>query len=206
MKRLDLSLQWVLAHAMPMLLVLALFAAAGEAAGNTPMMSFLSFGLLFAWVMSLQGLVMKRQGYRTGSWMIATVAGIAASAVIGMIALAILDGTNILPEDSVMEIMPGILIAGTVLGLMQWLALRRQASGSGWWIPASAIGFLLGGIVYWLARNQVSLMDDYGLGFPGRYELALLVAAFAGYGAMTGMVLVGMRRTPALTTNLEPHL
>ena len=204
MKRLDLSLQWIFAHAMPLLLVLALVAGAGELAGNTPLMSFLCYGLLFVWVMSLQGLVMKRQGYRTGSWMLATIAGIAASASIGTIVLALLDGANILPED--MEIMPGILTAGAILGIMQWLALRRQASGSGWWIPASAIGFLLGGIAYWLMRNQLSLIDEYGFGFPGHYELALFVAAFAGYGAMTGMALAGLSRTHGLTTNVEPHL
>jgi hypothetical protein len=204
MKRLDISLQWVFAHAMPLLLVLALFAAAGKTMGETPLMSFLSYGLLFAWVMSLQGLVMKRQGYRTGRWLLATIAGIFASAIIGTVALATLDRTNVMPKD--LEIMPGILLAGTMLGITQWLVLRRQASGSGWWIPASAAGFLLGGIAYWLARNQVSLMDEYGFGFPGHYELALLVAAFAGYGAMTGMVLAGLSRIPALPTNIEPHL
>ena len=204
MKRLDLSLQWILAHAMPLLLVFALVAAAGDAAGNTTLMSFLCYGLLFLWVLSLQALVMKRQGYRIGSWMIATLGGIAAGAIIGTLALAALDGINLLPED--MEMMPGILIAGVILGLMQWLALRRQASRSVWWIPASAIGFLLGGIAYWLSRNQLSLIDEYGFGFPGHYELALFVAAFAGYGAMTGMALAGLSRTHGLTTNLEPHL
>ena len=201
MNRLDLSLQWGFVHAMPILLILALLVAIGETLGNTPAMSALSFSLLFVWVVVMQWLVMERQGYRPGRWVSATIAGIAASAIIGMVVMATLDVANILPEN--MEIIPGMIMAGLILGAAQWMALRRQAAGAGWWVPASVLGFFIGGIVYSLLGNQVLLLDEYGLGFPGRYELALLIAAFAGYGVMTGLVLGWMLRTEGSTEDIE---
>ncbi len=40
----------------------------------------------------------------------------------------------------------GILM-GAVLGLGQWLVLRKYLPGSGWWVLATAIGYLLSGLV-----------------------------------------------------------
>jgi hypothetical protein len=36
---------------------------------------------------------------------------------------------------------------GAVVGLAQWLVLRKRASGKGWWILASAIGWPAGWIL-----------------------------------------------------------
>ena len=203
MSRLDLSLQWGFAHAMPVLLILALLVGIGESLGNTPAMSALSFSLLFGWVVVLQWLVMERQGYRSGRWAIATIAGIAASVIAVMVIMAALDGVNILPEN--LETIPGIALAGLILGGAQWMALRRQAARSGWWVAASVLGFFIGGIVYGIFGNKVLMLDAYGIGFPGRYELALLIAAFAGYGVMTGLVLAWMLRTEDSAKDIEQH-
>src|SRR5262249_52958341 len=38
-------------------------------------------------------------------------------------------------------------VEGAVLGAAQWFILQRKFEGSGWWIPASALGFAVGGAV-----------------------------------------------------------
>jgi hypothetical protein len=54
-------------------------------------------------------------------------------------------------------------LEGAALGLMQWLVLRRQLTSAGWWIVASTIGWLIGGLgtvaagaVYNLLSNDLS--------------------------------------------------
>jgi hypothetical protein len=37
---------------------------------------------------------------------------------------------------------------GTTIGLMQWLVLRRQVPRAGWWVLASALGFLASIVVF----------------------------------------------------------
>ena len=34
-----------------------------------------------------------------------------------------------------------VIILGLAGGFMQWLVLRRRIAGTGWWVPASALGF-----------------------------------------------------------------
>lgn len=41
----------------------------------------------------------------------------------------------------------GNLLFGLAVGAMQWLALRRRIVGARWWIPATAVGFFLAGLV-----------------------------------------------------------
>lgn len=46
----------------------------------------------------------------------------------------------------VQEAVAGLLF-GLSVGAMQWLALRRRIAGAAWWIPATAGGFILAGLV-----------------------------------------------------------
>lgn len=69
--------------------------------------------------------------------------------------------------------------AGTLAGLLQWVALRRQSRAAAWWIPASALGWALG----W----AVGLRVGQGAGW-------LLIGALGG--AVTGLPLVWLLRRP----------
>lgn len=73
--------------------------------------------------------------------------------------------------------------ATAVVGAVQWLLLRRELSGAGWWIPANAVGWGLG----------------FGLGFRAGGASALTLAlggllSGAIGGAVTGAVLVWLLR------------
>ena len=76
-----------------------------------------------------------------------------------------------------------VAAGGTVLGLLQWLVLRRQVARAGWWVLASTVGWVVGGFV--------SGITDAAAGW------AVLGAV---YGAITGIVLVWLLRRPAAGT------
>ena len=52
-------------------------------------------------------------------------------------------------------------LEGAVLGLMQWLVLRRQLASAGWWIGASTIGWLAGGLGTAAAGAVYTLLSDH---------------------------------------------
>ena len=64
---------------------------------------------------------------------------------------------------------------GTVLGVLQWLVLRRQVARAGRWVLASTVGWIVGGPL---------------AGIGGWVVLG------AVYGAITGPVLVRLLRKP----------
>ena len=71
-----------------------------------------------------------------------------------------------------------------MLGVLQWLVLRRQVARAGWWVLASTVGWIVGGLV--------SGITDTAAGW------AVLGAV---YGAITGAVLVWLLRHRAADTH-----
>ena len=69
----------------------------------------------------------------------------------------------------------GVSIFGTVVGVLQWLVLRRQVPRAGWWVLASTVGWVVG-----LPLGDIN--GPPGLG--------------AVYGAFTGTALVWLLRQP----------
>ena len=63
------------------------------------------------------------------------------------------------------------LIAGALVGLFQWLVLRRRLAGLGMWIPATAVGF---GIVYLLKAAYFLLRLSETSGFQERLQQPFL--------------------------------
>ena len=74
------------------------------------------------------------------------------------------------------------LVLGPVLGLPQWVVLRRYVARAGWWVPAQLAAWALGMVVIVLGTNAIG---PQGL-TPG--VVALLLAALAVAGAVVGAV------------------
>ena len=41
----------------------------------------------------------------------------------------------------------GVVVGGIMVGMLQWLVLRRQVAGAGWWVPASLGAAVVVGVV-----------------------------------------------------------
>jgi hypothetical protein len=72
-------------------------------------------------------------------------------------------------------------VLGVLLGISQWLVLRRRLSNVGWWVVATAVGWLVGFMAW-----QLSIR--YTITFDQEYDLDLVLACGLT-GTLTGAVL-----------------
>lgn len=78
-------------------------------------------------------------------------------------------------------------LAGMVLGVLQWFILRRTIEDSGWWVLASFITYLTGGVL-----NDLYLQASLGL--DGAVSSFVTVAFMA---TISGAVMIYLLRRPA---------
>jgi hypothetical protein len=119
----------------------------------------------------LQAFVLKGRLRAFWGWIIATTLGWFLGVTLGL---------ALVPDE--MSFLTGFL-TGALLGVAQWLVLRREVNLSGWWIAISIVGWSTG-LVY----------------LPG----LLLTGAISGL--LTGIALELLLRNPKpVQTRLEPE-
>jgi hypothetical protein len=117
-------------------------------------------------------------------WTVLTAAGWAGGLVAGLLL-----GAPVQAVVGMMLVTPAVTaLAGGVLGISQWLALRRWR-GTGWWVPASALGLGIG------LTAGVTLVEHLGRWLTGepvnvaRLTIAERAGSFALIGLVTGLFL-----------------
>ena len=83
----------------------------------------------------LQWLVLRRKVARAGRWVLASLG---AAAIFGVVVF----GVGMVNAD--VGWVAGTGLFGTVAGVLQWLVLKRQVRGAGWWVLASTVGWVVG--------------------------------------------------------------
>ena len=145
---------------------------------------------------ALQWLALRSHLSQAGWWVLTGVAGGAVTGVVGIaagvgagVAAGVVEGfAEGLAEGMEAGIDAGADVAGVVaavfagvaFGVLQWLVLRQEVAGAGWWIPACAVG--------WVVSGLSAGITDTAAGW------AVLGAV---YGAVTGCVLVVLLRRRA---------
>ena len=131
----------------------------------------------------LQWLVLRQRVSGAGLWMAASFGGGIAAGLVG-VAVGVLAGLGagvVLGLSAAIEVgtdAGGVAVAvsfGTVVGVLQWLVIQRQVPRSYWWVLASSVGWVLGGLTAGVTE-----------GVAGWAVLG------AVYGAVTGCVLLGL--------------
>lgn len=173
-RRLSLWLSWLLASA-------AGGAFIGSMAAPTDFFWFLVMTGLVIGV--AQWLVLRRYLPGAGWWILASAFGWFLGSLVLMTTVEIINPIADFLESVIRLGIWGsavtMILYGTVLGAVQWLVLRRHTQRAGWWVLASVIGGAVGGAVG-AACSEIpfgSAALTYGV-------------AWAGSGAVTGMVLV----------------
>ena len=88
-----------------------------------------------------QGLVLRRHGFSGVWWTVATSLGWAVGIFIAGFLIFTLD-SRIQTNDFFRWIVPAAFIAGAVVGIPQWVVLRRSLpSVEWWWLLVSAFGW-----------------------------------------------------------------
>ncbi|MAG35143.1 MAG: hypothetical protein CL878_02690 [Dehalococcoidia bacterium] len=149
----------------------------------------------------LQWLVLRRQVARASRWVLAStgaaaiigVVGVAVGATLGFGVRWIDGGPETTQEATSGEWVFFVLLAlyGTVLGVLQWLVLRRHVARAGWWVLASTGAWPLSiGVGAMVLQTVIAVT---GVKLPA--VAATLIPAL--YGTITGTVLVWLLRRPA---------
>lgn len=187
--------QWVATNALGLGLGMALFAAVAECVEQSGILGAAEIGervghligLALAGVVFglMQRRVLRRYVAVPGWALLGTAIGLLLGYILGYE----LGGP---PLDFVLA--PAL--AALLGGAQQWLAFRRQGTGSRWWIALSAFGFGLGGV----AGSLVAIMglgDALGGSLPAWIVLNGVVFGIAGAvgGAISGLLLRHMIRT-----------
>ena len=188
------------------------------------------FGAAFGALLGIaQWFVLKRQVSWSGRWRLFTAIGGAAS-----FAIAVVIVTIFLPyrpgfifgtfdtEFMAATVLGIVVVIGASLGFAQWFVLRRNVSGSGLWVLASAVGpaviYLLVFYVSFFTLDRIEGFSERTSTFRSFREGILIeetvttyedpqrvidgavfagqVAAVVGYGAITGGALVRLLQQP----------
>lgn len=139
-------LQWVLASALgwvigPMVRMAMGMPGSGGDAGALVVVAGGTVAGAIVGVM--QWLVLRRRTRQAGWWVLASAAGVG---VAGLAVQEILIGAGVLAR--LQPLGAGVVAVGgtvgLVVGVMQWLVLRRWVRRAGWWVLASSVGAAVG--------------------------------------------------------------
>jgi len=172
----SLGLQWVVANVVGWLI--------GFAACEW-LQSFLSTvfvdGLVIGSAVGIsQWLVLRRRIPSTGWWIVLTIVSFGVGKAL---AVALLPDAATLPAD----VLTGAII-GAVVGIAQWLVLRRSVSSAAWWVPATAAAWAVGWSAIGAAEGATdrSTLTQYLVGGVGA----------AAAGLITAIALIWLLRSP----------
>ncbi len=154
-----------------------------------------------------QWLVLHRplKSIRWRVWVLATAIGAFVAWTLGMIPstfmLASPDtgaATSAQMSDLMVYALAAVMgfVLGSILGVPQWLVLRRHLPKAGWWVLANALAWMVGMVVVFVGT---SFIPPEGITISVALMLLLfLFAAGAAVGAVHGLVLIWLLRSRSL--------
>jgi hypothetical protein len=153
-------LKWVLANAVGIIVGFAVFIAVAIVVYDAQVLNAVGFGLGFGLGGALGGtalgilqcLVLRRQINHARCWVLATAVGSAVGSAMGGFIFGSMGPTE------TYELIVFSAMAGTSIGIMQWLVLRRQVYKAGWWVLANGVGFAMFGFVNSVVSFVVSMV------------------------------------------------
>jgi hypothetical protein len=174
--------------------------AAGEAVASFVPEDTILLGTVHSAVIGLilgimQWLILRRHLEGAGRWVLATLIGSAVGGAVGLAASFAAGATVIQPW--------ALLPFGIALGVCQWLVLRTQFPGSGWWTLAYALGLPLSFVIGLVVSFTVGFeWEDVDVIF--RVVSLTFFGAVAGavFGMLSGGLLVWFLRHPRLDPEL----
>lgn len=210
-----LWLRWVLANAVGELIGLGAAAVLGVLLAQAVEATFGAFaGLALAGVFILLGtfegvvvgvaqwLVLRRPfpALRWQAWLLASAVGAFVAWTLGMLPSTLMgaatgDGGPPAPDIDgplMYALAAGMgAVLGPVLGVPQWLVLRRHAPRAGWWVLANVVAWAAGMPVVFIGAGAAPSGGLLGIVVTG---LLTATAAGAVVGALHGLVLVWLAR------------
>jgi len=160
----------------------------------------ISIGVMVGFI---QWLGLRRIIPRAGFWVVANIIGFTVSSCLHTLAIYAWK----IPDDlgfplGVLGWAIAFVVGGALSGVMQYRILRRHVRRSGWWVPASAIGWGLGVIGFGIS-SVLAMKNGMSRSLPVHIvrDLAVpLIMASVFYGIVTGWTLIWLLRQPTQQT------
>jgi len=137
-------------------------------------------GVLALTVCAAQWILLRKHFDRSFWWLIAGTFGRFFGVLIGYMAVMTVI-VQFDPPSGIWQFYLFSTLRGVIVGVSQWIFLKRQRAKTGWWILASAVGWAIGLILIDTSQN----------------ELIRNGADYAIAGIITGAVMVWILRQPA---------
>ncbi len=197
-------LRWLVASSVGLMIGLAVYLPLAVVLGDElevvprTLVSAAGGGALGLSLGVAQWLLLRRRSPDQGRWVLASVAGGTVGGTGALVAADIMGAA--MGTDFITNLVAGGAFLGASLGMAQWLLMRQRFARTGWWVVASTVGLSLG---LGIGRVGGAALYD-GMVVPMGETVARLLATVlfgtvlvAGYGAITGGVLLWLRRQPA---------
>ena len=145
---------------------------------------------------AVRWIVLRRRVANAWPWVLSSSVAWAAAMAIGV---AIGKSVEFAPDDLLLTfgfggvVMGAVVVMGALVGLLlgglQWLTLRAEVPGAGWWVVACGVGWAVGGLV---AAGLVLTVEEGG----GLFLLGVGAAIGSVAGAITGVTVVRLMPRP----------
>jgi hypothetical protein len=217
--------QWILANAVGemvglggTLLIYGLMLLNAQTMGDVPATALAVLAGTFIEgivVGTAQWLVLRRPltSIRLRVWVLATAIGAFVAWTLGMIPSTFMfagadsGGAASAPMSDLMVYALAAAMGfalGSILGVPQWLVLRRHLPKAGWWVLANALAWMVGMVIVFVG---ISFIPSEGISISVLFMLLLfLFAAGAAVGAVHGFVLIWLLRSRSLMRAQVPML
>ncbi len=144
-----------------------------------------------AGVAAIQWIVLRRHVSGARKWILCNgVAGLFTFVVLTILEVRVFYS---LPTRSFLEEIIHMVVIGGLLGVGQWMAMRRWVHYAGWWICGNVVGITVG--------KLAGKLVPFHLNTAFLSSLLQIVVSIGVYAAVTGYALVVLLRDP-----LRPHL
>ena len=97
-------------------------------------------------------------------WVLASSVGFVMAVIVSLLVVMAIE-PMVVPR---LGAFVGATIVGAVVGIMQWLVLRRRLHRAGWWVLASAVGWAVG----WAGSQELILIERVFMALS-KYDEAL---------------------------------
>lgn len=161
--------------------LLSLLVAAGSGAIEATLVGLAQWWAMRPWF----------PGITRRAWWLATLAGAMVAYGLGFVPSTLMNLGAEAPGEPVAEpplwimllFAAGLgLVAGAVLSFAQWLVLRREVRGAGWWLPANMLAWLAGmPLIFWA-------IDAAQKGQPPYQALLLIAGCLLLVGLLVGAI------------------
>lgn len=198
----DTWLGWVVASSIGLMIGLAVYLPLAVVLGDDlevvarTLVSAGAGAVLGASIGVAQWFLLRRRGASVRDrWVLASVVGGGVGGTGALVVAAIV--SEVAGVDFVTNLVLGGAFLGLSLGIAQWLLLRQRFTRAGWWVVASTVGLAVG---LGIGRLGGAALYDGMVGPLGETVARVLATVLfgtvlvAGYGTITGCVLVWLER------------